>query len=134
VSLPTIRKILETELAAITPAIATAHENEPFKPTPGAPYQQAFLLTAQPENIEIGPGYTEQGIFQVNLFYPLDEGAGASVARAALIRAHFPFAATFSSGGITVTITATPEIAPARADGDRFMTPVKVRWSARIAS
>jgi hypothetical protein len=83
----------------------------------------------------MGPGYTEQGILQVNLFYPNGRRAAEPrLRRAELIRAAFPYAASFVSGGVTVNIIATPEIGPARPEDDRFMVPVKVRFQARIGS
>lgn len=131
-ALPSIRAALETQLATITPPIDTAYENTPYVPTTGTPYQQVTLLPAQPQNLEIGPGFFEQGIFQINLFYPKDAGAGAAIARAELIRAAFPYGATLTSGGVTVHIINTTEIGPARPDDNTFMVPVKVRWNARI--
>ena len=132
-SVAAIRAAFETALNGIAPAIATAWENVPFEPTPGVPYQAAYLLCAAPANLEIGPGYIEQGIFQVNLFYPKDAGSKDVTARAELIRATFPFGASLAmTGGGTVNIIATPEIGPARADGDRQMVPVKVKFQARI--
>lgn len=133
-SLASIRAALETQLAAITPALATAFENVSFNATVGTPYQRVTLLPAQPVNVEIGPGYTEQGLFAVDLFYPKETGPAAAVARAALIRAAFPFASSLTAGGFTVHIIGTPEIGPARPDEDRFMVPVRIRWQARIGS
>lgn len=133
-SLAAIRIALETALSTISPALATAYENAPYTPVVGTAYQAVFLLPAQPDNPEIGPGYTERGIFQVSLFYPKDAGPAPALARAALIRAKFPFAASFVSGTTTVNITATPEVAPARIEDDRYLVPVRIRWSARIAS
>lgn len=131
-SLAQIRVALETQLNSISPALATAWENAAYTPVADTPYQQVALLRAQPDNIEIGPGFTDRGILQVNLFYPKDVGPGAAEARAELIRTAFPYASSFASGGVTVNIIATPEVAPARAEDDRFMVPVKVRFSARI--
>jgi len=132
-SLASIRQALETALNAITPSLATAWENKAFTPVTGTPYQAAYLLPAEPDNVEIGPGYTERGIFQVNLFYPKDKGAKDAAARAILIRDTFPFGASLTSGGVTVHIIATPEIGVARPDGDRFMVPVRIRWNSRIS-
>ena len=132
-SLAAIRVALETPLNAITPPLATAWENAAFTPTPGTPYQEAFLLPAEPNNIEIGPGFVQQGVFQANLFYPKGTGASVATARAQKIRDAFPFGASFSSGGVTVNIIATPEIGPARPEDDRFMVPVRTRFSAHIA-
>lgn len=131
-SLAAIRTALETALATVSPALATQWENTPYTPVVGTPYQAVYLLTATPDNREIGPGYTEQGFLQVSLFYPLGTGAAAAVARAALIRAKFPFSATFASGGVTVIIKGTPEISPARIEDDRYLLPVRVRFEAHI--
>lgn len=131
-SLALIRAALETALAGMSPALATAYENVPYTPVTGTAYQAVYLLPAQPDNIEMGPGYTERGILQVNLFYPKDQGPKDALARAALIRTTFAFANSFTSGDVTVNITATPEIAPARIEGDRYLVPVRVRWHARI--
>lgn len=133
-SLATIRAILEGEVATASAGVTTAYENAPITPVAGVLYQQATLLPAEPDNIEIGPGYTERGILQVNIFAPKDKGSAAATTRAIALRDHFPFAASFVSGGVTVNIIATPEIGPARAEDDRFMVPVRIRWHARIAT
>jgi hypothetical protein len=130
-ALPSIRAALETQLATVT-GPDYAWENTPYVPTTGTPYVQVTLLPATPLNPEIGPAYTEQGLFQASGFYPKDAGPAAITAWAEQVRAAFPFRASLASGGITVNIIATPEIGPARPDDDRFMVPVRVRWSARI--
>lgn len=131
-SLASIRSILEGQLASISPAVSTAYENAPFTPVAGTAFQQATLLPAEPENREIGPAYTERGIFAVNLFYPKDKGSKDALARGAAIREKFKYGASFSGGGVTVNIIGTPEIGPARAEDDRFMVPVRIRWHSRI--
>jgi hypothetical protein len=130
-ALPAIRNALEVQLSTLGP-FATAYENVTYAPVAGTPYQQVTLLPATPDNPEMGPGYTEQGIFQINSFFPKEAGPAAATARAEAIRAAFPFAASFVSAGVTVNVVATPEIGPGRPDGDRFMIPTKVRWSARV--
>lgn len=131
-SLAQVRAALETQLATVAPTIDTAYENRAFMPVADTPYQQVTLLPAAPNNAEIGPAWTEQGMFAVNLFYPKDQGAGAAIARAELIRAAFVMGSSFVSGGVTVNITTTPAIGVARPDDDRFMVPVRVNWIARI--
>lgn len=129
-SLAGIRKALETQLATITPAIQTAWENVAFTPVPGTPYQSVNLLLAQPANPEMGPMYIDQGFMQVSLFYPKDNGPADAQARAELIRAAFPIGASYVASGTVVNIIATPEVAPARIDDDRYLVPVRVRFSA----
>jgi hypothetical protein len=132
-SLLTIRQILETRLATVTPPIATAPENVAFSPVAGEPYQAVYVMPARPDNVEMGPGHTEQGLFQVNLFYPLGKGAASAVTRAEAIRAAFRRGLTLAKSGLTVLIPETPEVAPGRTEDDRFyMVPVKVRYSSYI--
>jgi hypothetical protein len=52
--------------------------------------------------------------------------------RAELIRSTFYRGASFTSGGVTVNIEKTPEIAPGRVEEDRFVIPVKVRIFAHV--
>jgi hypothetical protein len=127
------RAALEVALAAMSPALATAWENAPYTPVAGTPYQRVTLLLAEPANLEMGSArYTEQGYLQISLAYPLNAGAGAATARAELIRSTFYRGASFTSGGVTVNIEKTPEIAPGRVEEDRYVIPVKVRFFAHV--
>ena len=127
-----VRTALETALAAISPALATAYENVPYEPVQGTAYQAVYLLPAEPENREIGTSYTERGILQVSLFYPLDTGPGAAQTRAELIRSTFYRGATFTASGITTHVDRTPEIGPARIEDDRYLVPVRIRFYAHV--
>lgn len=111
----------------------TAWENVPFTPpAPFIPYQQAYLLTAEPDNPEIGGGYREQGIFQISLRYPLNNGALNAITRAELLRGIFYRGASFIKDSIVVNIEKTPEIGSGKSDGDRYFLPVRVRYYANI--
>ena len=127
-----IRAALETALAAMTPSLATAYENAPFTVPSGA-YQRCAVLFAEPAVTEMsGTHHREQGYMQVTLCYPLGAGAGAAQARAELIRSTFYRGRTFTSGSVSVIIERHPEIIPGRADDDRFIVPVKIRFFANI--
>ena len=133
-SITAVRAALETKLAAMTPALATAYENAPYTPVPGTPYQAVYLLPTV-ENPTMGDSYyREVGIFQISLFYPLLTGPAAAAARAQLIRTAFKRGTSMISGGITTTITRTPEISQGRVDGDRWHVPVKLQWHANITT
>lgn len=131
-SLTAIRAALETTLNAISPALTTIWENTDGTPVNGTAYQRVFLLPGPPRNLEIGPSYTEQGYLQVSLYYPLGTGPAAATARAEAIRAAFKFASTHTASGVTVLVTATPEIGPARTEDDLYFLPVRVRFEAQI--
>ncbi|MBO9602544.1 MAG: hypothetical protein J7496_08560 [Novosphingobium sp.] len=128
-----IRSALETALAAMSPAMATAYENAPFTPVNGTPYQRAYTLFADPDDAEMtGRVFWERGIFQVNLFYPLNVGTAAASARIEALRDTFPRGASFENGGVTVTIRLTPSIGNAQSEPDRFMIPIRIPFSAQI--
>ena len=129
-----IRSALEAALNGMSPPLATAWENVAFTPPASSvPYQRAFLLFAAPENPDMGRGVTrENGIFQINLCYPLQAGDGAARARVALIRNTFYRSATFVSGAARVIIRNTPEAGAGAASGDRWIVPVKCIFFADI--
>lgn len=129
-----IRAALETALNAMTPALATAWENNTFTPPVATvPYQKAVILYSQPENPSFGDAfYREKGIFQVTLFYPLKQGTSAITARGELLRSIFKRGATFIKDDICVTIERTPEIPSGTPDGDRWAMPVKIRFFSHI--
>lgn len=133
-SLVAVRQALETALAGMSPALATAWENVPYTPVNGTPYQRVYLLAAEPDNPEMGTMATEKGFLQISLFYPLDTGPAAAMARAELIRATFIRGASFAASGVTTTIERTPEIAPAMIEEDRYHLPVRVRFYAHHAT
>ena len=131
--MPSIRAALESKLATITPAISTAYENVTFTPVTGTAYQACYTMPAEPYNGTLGDGfYREQGIFQVSLFYPQGVGPNTAETRAGLIRAAFKRGTVLTSGSVKVQINDTPYIGQGRADGDRWMVVVRVRWSAGI--
>jgi hypothetical protein len=127
-----IRAAFEIALAALNPPLHTVWENVDALPSSGTPYQAAYLLPAEPDNPEIGDGYIQRGIFQINLFFPQGQGWLDITERAELIRDTFRRGLALTNGGVTVTIIATPEIAPGRAEDDLYFRPVKVRWSAQF--
>lgn len=131
-SIVAIRAALEIALAAITPPLRTVWENRDDSPAAGSEYQAAYLLPAEPDNPEIGRGYIQRGIFQVNLFYPQGKGWLPISQRAEMIRSAFPRALALQNAGVIVTVLSTPEIGPGRAEDDLFFMPVKVRWSAQF--
>lgn len=133
-SVTAIRAALETALAAMTPALATAYENAAFTPVAGTPYQAVAVLFARPSNTENAPSHMELGFMQVTLRYPVNTGPGAAAARAELIRTAFPRGRTVISSGIKTTISDTPEIMPGYVDGDRWAVPVRIRFFAHIAA
>lgn len=145
-SLLAVRRAFEDTLAAMPSGIATAWENVPYTPVAGTPYQRAFLLPAEPDNPEMGRFTQERGIFQINLLYPLGQGAGDALRQAERIRSTFYRGRTITvaiiddwfeyystaDGTVKTVIERTPEISPGFAEEDRFVLPVRVRFYANF--
>lgn len=132
-SLALVRQALETRLLAMTPALATVPENGSYTPVVGTPYQQIFLLPAQPDNPTLGEAYRrEVGIFQVSLMYPQNVGPGTAQTRALAVQAHFPRGGVYSAGGVNVLILRTPNIHPGRKDGDRYRIDIDITYQAEV--
>jgi hypothetical protein len=132
-SIPDIRNALENALDAMTPAIKTVHEGESYTPVTGTPYQEAYLLAADPRNSTMGDGYyQENGIFQVNLMYPAGVGTLAASTRAEMIRDQFKRGASFTFGGTTVQIEKTPAFGGGEVVDGRWRQVIRVRWFADI--
>ena len=132
-SLTAVRAALETALNAMSPKIATAWENDEFTPPADTvPYQAVNLLTARPDNQEIGRAYVERGLMQVTLRYPLKKGPAAAVARAEMLRATFFRGASFTASSVTSIIEQTPEIMPGFVDQNRWAVPVRIRFYAQV--
>ena len=133
-SLDAVKAALEGQLATIAPAIDTVHENEAYTPKVGTPYQEAYVLPAEPDNNVLSGNYQERGIFQVTLKYPPGAGAKDAIARAILTRDAFPRGLSLVKSGITTIIERTPEIAPGANTEDRYLLPVRVRFYANVPS
>lgn len=127
-----IRVALESAVKDILPGLETSWQNKDYTPKDGIPYQDVFLMPAAPDNSEFGPGHIEQGILQINLMYPLMKGTKDSSVRVGLIRDQFFRGASFTNGGVKVTIEKTPEVSGGREESGRWMTPIKIRWRAQI--
>jgi hypothetical protein len=143
-SVISIRAALETELAAMDPAMPTGWENMPVIPEPGDtdPFQIATMLLADPADDEIGATrYTEQGLFQISLFYPtitagagVAPGPGAAYRRALLVRQAFRRGRTLVADGLSVNIKGTPKIGPGFEDGARYVLPVRISFTCQVAA
>lgn len=123
-----IRAILETALVAITPSFPTAFVGDDFEPEEGVPFQEVFFNFADPDNALVHRAYIQEGYMQVNLYYPLLQGTGASTTRAEVIQSAFKSGAKFSG----VTISSTPAIREPRVEDDRMVQSVIVNFSMKI--
>ena len=135
-SLVKTRQALEVALFAMTPALATAWENQNFDPIVGVPYQRVTLVPSMPDNTTFGDNhYQERGLLFVELHYPVPPAGVGSVAaatRAELIRTTFKRGSSFTNGGVTVIIEKTPEIGQGSVLDAFWVLPVRIRFYAEV--
>jgi hypothetical protein len=129
----TIRSILETKLATLTPAVSTQYENILFTPVVNVPYQSAYLMMNTPDNPTLGDSfYREMGLFQVTLRYPLGKGTVAAMTQAEKIRDLFKRGTRLTKNNITVLCDKTPDIRVLSQEVDRFVVAVRISFTADI--
>ena len=130
-----ISNALETRLAAMVPAIATAWENVNFTPDGGVEYQQVDIMFAEPENPTFGSLFNRQrGFMQVSLRYPLNTGRNAALARAEAVKNWFTRGLSLVDSGVTTIVEKTPEISKAGVVDDRYCVNVRIRFFANLGA
>jgi hypothetical protein len=130
-----IRRAIEQRLNSMTPALVTAWENATFKPQPSVAYQRVQMVPAIPDNVaNMTMFHRLQGLYQVQLMYPLDKGPGDAEGRYEAIKARFPKGLSITQDGVTVTISGTVYRSGASTkDGDRWSLTVRIPYYANIS-
>lgn len=128
-----VRRAFEKTLAAMASSLATAYENATFTPEAGVPYQRVNILRAPPADLVMGRTLTQlQGICQVSLFYPQGQGTADAETYAERIKAIFKPPMSITEAGTRIDVINTATIATGFTDGDRWVVPVSIPWSAYI--
>jgi hypothetical protein len=109
----------------------TAWEAVGFAPVAGVAFQKVNLVMGKPENPSYGDAHSREiGFLQVALFYPIQYGTSAAMARAELIRSYFQRGASFSHGGITVHIPGKAEIMSGLVQDENYIVVIRIPyWS-----
>lgn len=136
-SLPVIRKLLESRLALLLPSLPTAFDNVAFTVQQAVPHQEVNLIPAGVEDPSFGiPGGVqlkrEVGLMQVTLCYPEQEGSGAAEARAEAVRAHFPRGLVLQEGSVRLVLVRSPSVHQGRPSRGFFRVPVSIYYSADV--
>jgi hypothetical protein len=87
------------------------YENTSFDPVVDFPYEQCYVMFAQPDNVTMGKGfYRLLGYLQMSLHYPRDTGMLGITQRAELYRAIFARGNTLIRNDTVVNISRTASI------------------------
>lgn len=133
-SYPTIRRLLETRLNAISPPLKTEFENTPVKPVIGTPYQRVTLIPADTQSPTMpADGFKrESGYLQVDLSYPESAGSSAAMARKEAIGVQFPRGLTLADGAVRLCIYREVSIGRGRNEDGFYRLPVYIYYWADV--
>jgi len=123
-----IRATLDTALAAVSGLPDIAFENAPFEQNAGTPHLRAslFLTSRRPATRGPDPQNRYQGIYQVVVAVPTDQGAGAAMDYADLIMTEFDGSSDID-GTPTVSIEYS-ETSGAVFSDPFYLLPVNIAW------
>jgi len=123
-----IRATMDTALAAVSGLPDIAFENAPFEQNAGTPHLRAslFLTSRRPATRGPDPQNRYQGIYQVVVAVPTDQGAGAAMDYADLIMTEFDGSSDID-GTPTVSIEYS-ETSGAVFSDPFYLLPVNIAW------
>jgi hypothetical protein len=127
-----IRKTLETVLKtwadARSPALPVAFENVPFTPPAGA-YLACYMLPADNQIDDMqGTHIRFVGVFQINVYVPINQGAGAALGIADELRTLFPAYSVKTNGSTDVWIDSAVRVGRGDSLENRYMIPVSFQY------
>ena len=133
-----INDILEAQVAAISDFIQIISENETITRTSSSsvgvhtvPYCKTTLLPAQTENLSLGDGGFDKfhGLFQIDLFYPTNNGTDGTNYKVDQIITAFPKGSLITSNGVTLRIRN--HWRESSLEGSNwYQTPVIIQWES----
>jgi len=123
-----IRATLDTALAAASSLPAIAYENAPFEQNAGTPHLRvAFFLTSRRPAVRgPDPQHRYQGLYQVTVAVPTDQGSGTALDYADLLLTEFDGSSDID-GTPNVSIEYA-ELGTPFYDDPFYCLPVQIAW------
>ena len=125
-----IRAALESEVANV-PGIPAqrAWENVRFEPTTGTPWVRMTLLpgSTRPAYLGADPENRHDGLFQVDIFWPENQGPASADTLADNVRSRYKVSNTLTAGTTNVRFNWSERL-PARMDGPWYVVSVRASW------
>ncbi|KAF0102235.1 MAG: hypothetical protein FD144_2670 [Rhodospirillaceae bacterium] len=114
---------------SLTPARQVAYPNVPFSP-PAAGYLEVLHFPNRPQRVFLrgSDPHFRQGILQLTVVSPLNEGATPATKAAGEIAAHFPADLALYSEGVKVKVQAAPRTWPAEKTDTSWTVRVDVAY------
>ncbi len=112
----------------------TAYPNKKFDPAAGTPWAAVFILPNQPEVATLG-GRGEDvhdGVFQISLFYPPDQGDADIMAKADAVAKHYKAGQRYTYDGQGVLIRSCGR-SQGRLDDGWYRIDLTVNWQSHVS-
>jgi hypothetical protein len=119
----------------LTPAMPLQGPNLNYKPTNGTAYLRASILprdTVEVAAIDTSSENDYGGVFQVDVFWPTNEGITNPLERASAVAAHFKRGTTMERAGVKVWVLRPPSVATPLQDKSWFQVPVSIPYRAFV--
>ena len=132
-SMQTIQRLLNAHLSTLAGLPTVQHENTQNIGHAGTSFSRATLIPARPSVLTVGvDGRTElRGLYQIDLFVPMNSGAEAVNALADQVIEHFHRGLRITEGAVTVHVSLSWREAGMRVE-QFYQVPVVVQWSSVV--
>lgn len=123
-----VQAALDTRLDALTGGTPIAWENVEYTPVRGTAYLRPTTLMAPSSLMDLIDLQMNEGIYQIDVIYPLGNGNGAALAKADAIYDHFKGDITLVSNGVTVNVKQISRRPQVIREDAWLMTSVEVNF------
>lgn len=129
-----ISAALSGRLNTLSGSPPVAWMNREYDPTPGTLFLRETLLPGRTTQAELGATGRDNtvGVYQVDVFAPVDKGKNAALVQADSIADHFSRGTTLTYNSISVRLTETSIGASTLIDGAWWMVPVDIRYETYL--
>lgn len=121
-----IHAALDTRLDSLVGGVAIVWENTDYTPVKGTPYLRPTLLMSKSSLMDLDNLQMNTGIYQIDLFYPLSNGAGTLLTEMDAIYDHFKGDLTLVSNSVTVNIKQISRTVPAEIEEAWYMASLEI--------
>ena len=120
-----------TKINTLTPLIDTVYENKDYAPIAGKEYQEVYILPSS----NIAPYINEtlyemEGLIQITLNYPPNDGRSKCMDRANLYMGLFPVGTVLTIDSLKIRIKGVPQITNLGVDNGRYKIALRVGFLA----
>ena len=122
-----------TKLNTLTPLIDTAYENKDYVPIAEKEYQEVYILPSSNNVPYINEtSYEMEGLVQITLCYPINEGRSKCMDRANLYMGLFPVGTVLTIDSLKIRIKGVPQITNLGVDSGRYKIALRVGFLAML--